>query len=87
MTGEIVDREEVRDAVAKAFATIAQTLRAIPDNLERQMGITPEVAEKIGLYIDEAMGELARDLKAQHDSLLELPDEIETPEDEFDFDA
>src|SRR4051794_34944479 len=44
MAGELVERRAVRDATATALATIAQTLRAIPDNLERQLGIEPEVA-------------------------------------------
>lgn len=65
--GEIVARESVRDATATAYATIAQSLRAIPDNLERQMGIQPEVAERIGQMIDEAMADLAEELRKIHE--------------------
>lgn len=66
MAGSIVDRNAVRDAVAKAFSTISQSLRAIPDSLERQIGLAPEIAEKVGAMIDEAMGELANELEEIH---------------------
>lgn len=65
--GEIVGREAVRDATAAAFATIAQSLRAIPDSLERMLGVQPEIAEKVGQMIDEAMSDLADELRKIHE--------------------
>lgn len=65
-SGEYVPREAVRAASASAFATIAQTLRSIPDNIERRLGVAPEVAEEIGRLIDDAMADLAGDLERVH---------------------
>lgn len=62
-SGEFVSRAEVRQASATAMATIAQTLRSIPDNLERRLGLSAEVAEEISLLIDEAMSDLADQLE------------------------
>lgn len=59
---KVVDRQAVRDASAKAFAAISQSLDAIPDILERN-GIEPEVAQKVGDLIAEAKAELASDLE------------------------
>lgn len=62
-SGEYVARAEVRQATSTAFATIAQTLRSIPDNLERRLGISPAVAQEIELLIDGAMNDLADQLE------------------------
>jgi phage terminase Nu1 subunit (DNA packaging protein) len=62
-TGKFVPRDDVRQASATAFAAISQTLRAIPDNLERRLGLQPEVAEEVSRLIDEAMGVLSEDLR------------------------
>lgn len=61
--GAFVPREEVQQATATAFAVISQTLRAIPDNIERRLGTTPELAEEVGKLIDTAMADLAADLE------------------------
>lgn len=66
--GATVMRESVQIATATAYAVIAQSLQAIPDNLERQLGITPDVAEKVREMIDEALGELSNDLKQIHEN-------------------
>lgn len=65
-SGEYVSRDAVRQASATAFAAIAQALRSIPDNLERKLGVTPEVSEAVSLLLDEAMAELASDLQRIH---------------------
>lgn len=65
-SGEYLPREDIRQASATAFATITQTLRSIPDNLERRLGISPAVAQEVGNMIDEAMGNLASDLEKIH---------------------
>lgn len=61
--GELVERSDVRQASATAFSTIAQTLRSIPDNLERTLGLEPEIAEGVGTLIDESLSALADELE------------------------
>lgn len=65
-SGQYLPREAVRSALATAFQSIAQSLRSIPDNLERKMGVSSEVAEAVGLSIDEAMGDLAYSMEQIH---------------------
>jgi terminase small subunit / prophage DNA-packing protein len=50
--GELLDRAQVEKAAATVLATIAQTLRSIPDNLERMAGISAEQAEACEKIID-----------------------------------
>lgn len=64
--GMYLPREAVKAALATAYQTVAQTLRSIPDNLERKLGVSPEIAEAVGLAIDESMGELAYALERIH---------------------
>lgn len=61
--GVVVSREAVQSAAAKAFSMCSQSLDAIPDNLERQMALDPEIAAKVGQYINEAKAQLAQDLQ------------------------
>lgn len=61
--GEYVSRESVRAVCATAFAAIAQTLRSLPDALERREGVSPDLAERIGIYIDDAMETLSQDFQ------------------------
>jgi len=63
-TGQLVSREDVRTASARAFALIANTCRAIPDRLERTLGIAPEVAEEIESVINAALDDLANQMEA-----------------------
>lgn len=66
MDGQYLPREAIRSALAEAYQAVAQSLRSIPDNLERKMGVTPEVAEVVSSAIDEAMGELAYTMEQMH---------------------
>lgn len=63
--GELLDRAQVEQAAATVLATIAQTLRSIPDNMERVAGLTPEQAEEAERIIDSLCLSL-------HDKLKEL---------------
>lgn len=63
-SAEVVSRADVQQASATAFATCAQSLRSIPDNLERRLGLDPDVAAEVGIIIDEAMNDLADQLEA-----------------------
>lgn len=61
-SGQYVERNTVVQVVATAYAAIAQTLRSIPDNLERK-GVAPEVCEKVGSHIDDTLNDLADQFK------------------------
>ena len=56
---ELIPAIEVEQAIRTAFAAIGQSLRSIPDNLERRIGISPAVAEQIEEILDEEMTALA----------------------------
>jgi len=71
--GQYLPREAVKTALATAFQSIAQSLRSIPDNLERMQGVTPEIAELVGTAIDEAMGDLAMEMEKIHNENADLP--------------
>lgn len=62
--GLYVERSAVRQAAATALAALAQTLRSVPDNLERKLGVAPDVAMEVGLLIDSALDELANQFAA-----------------------
>lgn len=59
LRGEYVLRADVQQATATAWATAAQSLRSIPDNLERRLGVAPEVAGQIAEAIDAALDAVA----------------------------
>lgn len=61
--GCVVDRVAVQTACARAFATISQSLDAIPDVLERTLGISPEIAEAVGDIIAASKTQLIKDLE------------------------
>jgi phage terminase Nu1 subunit (DNA packaging protein) len=66
MDGQYLPRESIRSALAEAYQAVAQSLRSIPDNLERKLGVTPDIAEVVSTAIDEAMGELAYSMEQMH---------------------
>lgn len=57
--GEYVERAKVQQAAATALAVLAQTLRAVPDNLERRLGVHADIALEVGMLIDNALDEVA----------------------------
>lgn len=57
--GEYLPREAQRQAAATALAVLTQSLRSIPDNLERTMSLAPEVVEAVAVQIDAALSEVA----------------------------
>jgi phage terminase Nu1 subunit (DNA packaging protein) len=61
--GKYVERAAYVQAMATAYASIAQTLRSIPDHLERRLGIAPELAEEIGRQIDDSLSNLATEFE------------------------
>ena len=61
-SGQYVDRAVVVQVVSTAYAAIAQTMRSIPDNLERK-GVAPDVCEMVGYHIDDTLNDLADQFK------------------------
>ncbi len=62
-TREYGSRAAYRQAAATALASLAQTLRSVPDNLERRLGVSPEVAQEVGDQIDAALNDLASEFE------------------------
>lgn len=62
-TGEYGSRAQFRQASATTIAALAQTLRSIPDNLERKLGVSAEVATEVGVLIDNALNDLASEFE------------------------
>jgi hypothetical protein len=61
-SGEYIARAAVQTASATALATMAQTMRSIPDNMERK-GIAPDVCVLVERVIDEVMAGLSQELQ------------------------
>jgi phage terminase Nu1 subunit (DNA packaging protein) len=62
-SGEYVPRAAVQQAAATMLASIAQTLRSLPDTLERRVNLSPEVAELVGVEIDAVLEGLGDELR------------------------
>lgn len=52
--GKLVSRAAVQQASATAYSSLAQSLRSIPDEMERQ-GVPNDTCRKIEAIIDEVM--------------------------------
>lgn len=61
--GTLVERVAVQSAAATAQQLFAQTIRSIPDVLERTHGIRPEVVDVISRALDDALANLATDME------------------------
>lgn len=62
--GEYLPRAAQQQASAAFLAIFTQSMRSIPDNLERTLALEPRVVEAIAVGIDAALAELAGALKA-----------------------
>lgn len=60
-SGEYVQRAAVREA-SSAVLALAQSLRGIPDNLERKFNLSPEVAQEVEKVINAALADLGESL-------------------------
>ncbi len=80
--GAVVDRLAVREACAKAFAACSQSLDSIPDDLERTLGVEPDVAIRVRDLIDAAKAALAVDLQKMFEEGNLLADGMLEPEDD-----
>lgn len=61
--GNFLPRDAIISATARAYATLAQGIRSIPDALERRLGLDPAVCVKIGELQDEALAGLHIELE------------------------
>lgn len=50
--GELLERSDVEVAATRLHAFLAQSLRSLPDDLERRCGLDPEQVVAIADYID-----------------------------------
>ena len=57
--GQYLPKAMVVQLVTTAYATLAQSMRSIPDDLERKIGLDPTACESIANYIDAALGDIA----------------------------
>lgn len=65
--GEYLPRVMVQQASATILAVLTQGVRAIPDTLERKLGLDPKVIEAISAELDGQLAAMAASLKAMHD--------------------
>lgn len=61
-SGQYVARGAVREASATLLSNLAQSLRSLPDNLERKFNLSPEVAEEIEKVIDACLADVSEGL-------------------------
>lgn len=61
--GQYLQREFVREASAKAYASIAQSCRSIPDIISRKISLPSAQLELMSDIIDESLAALSRDLE------------------------
>lgn len=50
--GELIERSDVESVASRLHAFLAQSLRTLPDDLERRAGITADQAEIVNQVID-----------------------------------
>ena len=62
-SGEYVSRAAVQEAAATLLSSLAQSLRSLPDNLERKFDLAPAVAAQVELVIDSALADVASGLE------------------------
>lgn len=64
LRGDHLPRPAVQQASSVALSLLTQTLRAVPDNLERTLNLPPEAVEAVSQQIDKALAEVARAFEA-----------------------
>lgn len=70
---ELIPASEVEHYVARAFSTLAQGLRSVPDNIERRTGCPPDLIEAIEIALESEMSAIADVLS----ELTPMPEEEE----------
>lgn len=65
-SNQVVARQAVQQGAATLLAMAAQSLRSLPDNLERKLSLSPAVTEEIEKTIHAVLTELAAGLEMLH---------------------
>jgi hypothetical protein len=65
--GNLMKREEYRAASSVAMSILAQTLRSLPDTLERTHALSPAIAEALQEGIDVALSQVSETFRALSD--------------------
>lgn len=65
-SGEYLPRSSVREGCSVAYAMVAQSVRSIPDLVERKTGADPDTCELIEQVIDNVCADLAERMEALH---------------------
>ena len=63
-SGQYVERGSVQEASATLLAELGQSLRSLPDSLERKFNLKPDVVTEISLTIDEALNNISTGMAA-----------------------
>lgn len=63
-SGQYVERGSVQEASATLLAELGQSLRSLPDSLERKFNLKPDVVAEISLTIDEALNNISTGMAA-----------------------
>ena len=58
----LIPESEVEQTVATAFSAVAQSMLALPDQLERRAGLTPTQSEIVQAAVHETLTELSERL-------------------------
>lgn len=61
-SGEYISRSAFREASTTLLAELAQSLRSLPDNLERKFSLQAAVAQEIEKVIDASLADVAAGL-------------------------
>ncbi len=58
-SGEYIPRAAVREASATLLSNLAQSLRGVPDNLERKFNLSPEIAVEVEKVINASLADVS----------------------------
>ena len=61
-SGAYLPRDAYREASATALATLSQSLRSLPDLLERKHALTPEALQMVEQLVDQVLNDAANQL-------------------------
>ncbi|QRM19713.1 DUF1441 family protein [Dechloromonas sp. TW-R-39-2] len=70
-TGEYMLRDAYKNATATAYATCAQAILSLPDNLERKCGLSSDQVETVENIVTNILDTLYSDMKRAHETATE----------------
>lgn len=65
-SGKYLPREAYREATATMLASLAQSLRSLPDIMERKLGLPAEAVQLVEATLDESLAKAAETLALFH---------------------